>query len=113
EAQNRLFMARFTTATGYVALGLLALTLLIGPANLLLRKRNPVSSYLRRDVGMWTVIISVVHVVVGFQVHGPSPSPASLMPLLGFTVIAVLAGQAVGVRLWRRRYSRRGGYAHG
>lgn len=69
--QNRGFMGRFTTATGYVALGLLALTLLIGPANLVLRRRNPVSSYLRRDVGMWTAIVSVVHVVAGFQVHGP------------------------------------------
>lgn len=69
--QNRAFMARFTTATGYVATGLLAFTLLIGPANLLLRRRNPVSSYLRRDVGTWTAIVSVVHVIVGLQVHGP------------------------------------------
>lgn len=74
ELQYRPFMARFTTATGYVALGLLALTLLLGPANLLLRRRNPVSSYLRRDAGIWTAIVSVVHVIVGFQVHGP-PAP--------------------------------------
>ncbi|MGH2350734.1 MAG: ferric reductase-like transmembrane domain-containing protein, partial [Chloroflexota bacterium] len=72
--QNRGFMARFTTATGYVATGLLAFTLLIGPANLLLRRQNPVSSYLRRDVGMWTAIVSVVHVIAGLQVHGP-PGP--------------------------------------
>ena len=39
-------------ATGYVATGLLALTLLVGPANLLLRRRNPISSYLRRDAGI-------------------------------------------------------------
>jgi sulfoxide reductase heme-binding subunit YedZ len=75
DTQSRLFVSRFTTATGYVALMLLALTLLIGPANLLLRRRNPISNYLRRDVGMWTAIMSVVHVVVGFQVHGP---PATL-----------------------------------
>lgn len=74
--QNRLLMARFTTATGYVALGLLALTLLIGPANLLLRRRNPISSYLRRDVGTWTAIVSVVHMIAGFFVHGP-PAPLS------------------------------------
>jgi methionine sulfoxide reductase heme-binding subunit len=59
----------FTVATGYVALALLGITLLIGPANLLLRKRNPVSSYLRRDVGAWTAIFSVVHVIYGLQVH--------------------------------------------
>jgi sulfoxide reductase heme-binding subunit YedZ len=59
-----------TIATGDLALGLLAVTLLIGPANLLLRRRNPVSSYLRRDVGTWTVIASVVHVVFAFGVDG-------------------------------------------
>ena len=70
--QNRLFIARFTTATGYVALGLLGLTLLIGPVNLLLRRRTPVSSYLARDMGMWAAIVSVIHVIAGFFVHGPS-----------------------------------------
>jgi sulfoxide reductase heme-binding subunit YedZ len=60
---------RFTVATAYVATALLVLTLLIGPANLLLRRRNPVSSYLRRDVGAWTAIFSVVHVIYGLQVH--------------------------------------------
>jgi sulfoxide reductase heme-binding subunit YedZ len=60
----------FTVATGYVAVGLLGLTLLVGPANLLLRRRNPISSYLRRDLGTWTAIFSVVHVVVGFQARG-------------------------------------------
>ncbi|WP_395110182.1 ferric reductase-like transmembrane domain-containing protein [Actinomadura sp. SCN-SB] len=63
------FLRQSTTATGYVATVLLGLTLLIGPANLLLRKRNPVSNYLRRDAGAWTAIVSAVHVVLGFQVH--------------------------------------------
>lgn len=67
---TRLSMSQLTRATGYVATGLLALTLLTGPANLLLRRRNPVSSYFRRDVGIWTAIFSVVHVIVGLQVHG-------------------------------------------
>jgi sulfoxide reductase heme-binding subunit YedZ len=70
QIQDRSFNRRFTVATGYVALGLLSVTLLIGPANLLLRRRNPVSSYLRRDVGTWTAIASVVHVIFGLQVHG-------------------------------------------
>jgi sulfoxide reductase heme-binding subunit YedZ len=69
--QYRGLLSRFTTASGYVATGLLVLTLLIGPINLLLRRRNPISTYLRRDVGVWTGIISVVHVIAGFQVHGP------------------------------------------
>ncbi len=189
EIQNRLFVARFTTATGYVGLGLLGLTLLIGPANLALRRRTPVSSYLARDVGMWAAIVSVVHVIAGFFVHGPlapfgerilyyffAPDGSPLTNafgwgnwtglaatvivvgllaissdfalgklkarrwkniqrinyalfalviahaifygallritsistlLLGLIVIAVFIGQAAGVRLWRRRHSRR------
>ncbi|MBA3244031.1 MAG: ferric reductase-like transmembrane domain-containing protein [Actinobacteria bacterium] len=63
-------MRRLSTGTGYVALALLALTLLIGPANLLLRRRNPVSGYLRRDVGAWTAVASVVHVIFSLKVHG-------------------------------------------
>lgn len=63
-------MSRLTVATGYVATVLLALTLLIGPANLLLRRRNPVSTALARDTGSWAAIFSVVHVIVGLQLHG-------------------------------------------
>jgi sulfoxide reductase heme-binding subunit YedZ len=70
EPGSRAFVSRFTVATGYVGLGLLGATLLIGPANLLLRRRNPVSSYLRRDLGTWTAIFSLVHVIAGFEVGG-------------------------------------------
>ena len=62
-------IGRLASPTGDVALVLLAVTLLIGPANLMLRRRNPANSYLRRDVGTWTAMWSVVHVVVGFQGH--------------------------------------------
>jgi sulfoxide reductase heme-binding subunit YedZ len=60
-----LLMRRYSTVTGYIATGLLALTLIIGPANLLLRKRAPLSSYLSRDVGIWAAVMSVLHVVFG------------------------------------------------
>jgi sulfoxide reductase heme-binding subunit YedZ len=60
---------QFTVATGYLGVILLALTLLLGPANLLLRRRNPVSSYLRRDVGIWTAIFSLAHVVAAVLMH--------------------------------------------
>jgi sulfoxide reductase heme-binding subunit YedZ len=70
EVRQRSSVRRFTVATGYVALALLALTLLIGPGNLVLRRRNPVSSYLRRDVGAWTAVFSGVHVVASLWVHG-------------------------------------------
>ena len=67
EPGSRASMSQLTVATGYVATVLLALTLLIGPANLLLRRRTPVSSYLARDVGIWAAMASVVHVIVGLH----------------------------------------------
>jgi methionine sulfoxide reductase heme-binding subunit len=64
-------MRRYTTATAYIALGLLAITLLMGPVNVLFGRRNPLSSYLRRDLGISCMIASVAHVVFGFLVnHG-------------------------------------------
>ena len=56
-------------ATAYVALGLLAVTLAIGPINLLRGRRNPLSIDLRRDIGIWCAVVSLAHVVVGLQVH--------------------------------------------
>ncbi|HEV8670326.1 MAG TPA: ferric reductase-like transmembrane domain-containing protein [Candidatus Limnocylindria bacterium] len=73
---------RLTVATGYIATGLLALTLLIGPANLLLRRRTPISSYLRRDAGVWTAAFSAIHVVLGSLLH----SGGQLAGLLGYFV---------------------------
>lgn len=48
---------------------LLALTLLLGPWNVLRRKGNPVSSDLRRDVGIWAGILGITHTAVGQCVH--------------------------------------------
>ena len=61
-------LSRFVVGTAYLGLVLLGVTLLVGPVNLLLRRRNPVSSYLRRDVGVWTALVSIVHVILGFGV---------------------------------------------
>jgi sulfoxide reductase heme-binding subunit YedZ len=62
-------LQQLTVATGYACVGLLVFTLLLGPANLLLRRRNPVSTYLRRDVGIWTAGFSIVHVVFATLIH--------------------------------------------
>ncbi|HQS22879.1 MAG: hypothetical protein B7Y11_01605 [Sphingobacteriia bacterium 24-36-13] len=56
-------------STAYVSLLLLGLTLVTGPVNLLLRRRNPVSTDLRRDIGIWGGIIGLAHVAIGWQVH--------------------------------------------
>jgi sulfoxide reductase heme-binding subunit YedZ len=56
-------------ATGYVSIILLAITLLIGPFNMYLKKPNPVSNDLRRDTGIWCGFIGLAHIVFGIQVH--------------------------------------------
>lgn len=56
-------------ATAYVALAMLALTLALGPWNVLRRRRNPVSSDLRRDVGVWAGMLALLHTGVGQCVH--------------------------------------------
>ena len=60
---------RASFATAYPALILLVATLLIGPVNVLLRRRNPVSVDLRRDVGIWAGILAAAHTAIGQNVH--------------------------------------------
>ena len=62
-------ISRASFATAYPALALLAATLLVGPWNVLRRKANPVSSDLRRDLGIWAGILGILHVAVGQFVH--------------------------------------------
>lgn len=63
------FRSRVSAATAYVALGCVALSLMLGPLNLLRGRANPVSSDLRRDLGIWGAIVGLVHVGVGLTVH--------------------------------------------
>lgn len=53
--------------TGYYALLLMAITLLIGPYKLLHQRRNPVNIDLRRDIGIWAGINTLIHVFFSFQ----------------------------------------------
>ncbi|MBI1281888.1 MAG: hypothetical protein GC179_27430 [Anaerolineaceae bacterium] len=52
-----------TYGCGYVAVILIAYSLLIGPYRLLWRKKNPVNINLRRDVGIWAGITGCIHVI--------------------------------------------------
>jgi sulfoxide reductase heme-binding subunit YedZ len=60
---------KWSMSTAYVALMLLGATLLTGPLNVLRRQRNPVSTDLRRDMGIWSGIVGLAHVAIGWQVH--------------------------------------------
>ena len=56
-------------ASAYGSLVLLAISLMIGPWNKLRGRPNPISGYLRRDIGIWAGVLGIVHVVAGLQVH--------------------------------------------
>lgn len=60
---------RASMATAYSSLALLAAGLVIGPLNVLRQRPNPVSTHLRRDLGIWAGVLGLAHVVVGLQVH--------------------------------------------
>jgi sulfoxide reductase heme-binding subunit YedZ len=62
-------LSRASFATAYPAFALLTITLLLGPWKLLVHKPNPVSSDLRRDIGIWAGLLGILHAGVGQFVH--------------------------------------------
>ena len=66
---KRDFISQVSIGTAYPALFLTAAALLLGPFNVLLRKPNPVSFDLRRDLGIWAGILALAHTAVGLNVH--------------------------------------------
>jgi len=56
-------------ATAYVSVLLLVATLSVGPLNLMRARPNPVSTHLRRDLGIWAAIAGIAHTALGLQVH--------------------------------------------
>jgi len=55
--------------TAYAGLMFLATSLWLGPWNVLWRKPTPVSFDLRRDIGIWTGILALLHTAIGLTVH--------------------------------------------
>lgn len=60
---------RLSMATAYASLLFLAISLWLGPWNVLRRRPNPISFDLRRDVGIWTGILAILHTGIGLTVH--------------------------------------------
>lgn len=82
-------LVRLSMATAYAGLALLCITLATGPWNVLRKRPNPVSTDLRRDIGIWAAILGLAHVVIGLQVHMRGdmwqyffypPAPQRLLP---------------------------------
>lgn len=66
---NHQWLARLSIATAYTGLAFLMIALIIGPFNLFVGRSNPVSSQLRREIGIIAGVFAVAHTVLGLQVH--------------------------------------------
>jgi sulfoxide reductase heme-binding subunit YedZ len=60
---------RLSMATAYAGLIFLAASLWLGPWNVLRQRPNPISFDLRRDIGIWTGILAMLHTAIGLTVH--------------------------------------------
>lgn len=63
------FITLITDVSGYIAIVLLSISLIIGAINVLMKRKNPVSSYFRRDIGISGGILAVIHSITGLFVH--------------------------------------------
>lgn len=92
---------RWSLATGYIGAGLLATTLSLGAWKIWRGQSNPVSTHLRRDIGIWCGVLSIAHVVVGLNVHMKSWSCIlSRKRAACERIYSVLPT----IRAWRRRF---------
>jgi methionine sulfoxide reductase heme-binding subunit len=66
-------MFRLSMATGYTSVVLIGWALLIGPWRVMRGRSAPVSTDLRRDVGIWGGLFGVAHVATGLFVHLGDP----------------------------------------
>lgn len=58
-----------TYTTGYLSVFFLVVSLVLGPINLILKRKNPISTYIRRDIGIFGGVLGVIHSSVGFFMH--------------------------------------------
>jgi methionine sulfoxide reductase heme-binding subunit len=60
---------RLSMGTAYAGLLFLAAALIIGPLNVLRGVPNPLSTYLRRDIGIVAGVLALAHTIIGLLVH--------------------------------------------
>jgi sulfoxide reductase heme-binding subunit YedZ len=60
---------RLSVATAYAGFLLIGATLILGPFNLMRSRPNPVTTDLRRDLGIWAALLSLAHVVLALGNH--------------------------------------------
>jgi sulfoxide reductase heme-binding subunit YedZ len=78
--------------SAYAAYLFLAIALLIGPWKTIRNERNPISSYLRRDIGIWAAVFAILHTIIALQIY-----PA--LPFWSFFLIPADGSSSLSMRL--------------
>lgn len=61
---------RLSISSAYLSMFYLVFALIVGPVNVVrLNKLNPISIYMRRDLGIWSGLTAIFHTIAGLQVH--------------------------------------------
>lgn len=81
---------RLSLVSGYTSLIALLLTLCLGPLNVLLGRRNPFSSDLRRDAGLMAALTGLLHTAISLTNHFD-----------GDVVLYFFDGRPLGIRALR------------
>lgn len=58
-----------TQASGYISILIISISLMVGPMNIMLNRKNPVSTYFRRDISITGGVLAIIHSVAGLFVH--------------------------------------------
>src|ERR1035437_10934508 len=58
---NRDTITFVTQASGFISIIILSISLVIGSINLLMKNKNPISTYLRRDISIIGGTLAVIH----------------------------------------------------
>jgi sulfoxide reductase heme-binding subunit YedZ len=66
---NRDTITFVTQSSGYISIIILSISLIIGSVNLLLKHKNSISTYLRRDISIIGGTLAVIHSMAGLFVH--------------------------------------------
>ena len=66
---NRDTITFIAQATGYISITILTISLILGSINLLLKYKNPTSTYFRRDISVVGGFLAIIHSITGLFVH--------------------------------------------
>jgi sulfoxide reductase heme-binding subunit YedZ len=69
QTHHRSVIEAVSFATAYAGLACLTGALAVGPLNVIRNRPNPVSTDLRRDIGIWAALFGIAHTVAGLNVH--------------------------------------------